>query len=113
MHLQKLSTSSFVLQGLEPVIVEPHFEGQRRISVAVVEGSEGPIALLPSQEEVISPEADFLDADIEAERKLAQAEVQHMRPSVRLIHTCCERWCNRERCIVQSRKHFFKAGILE
>jgi len=80
MQLQKLSTSSFVLQGLESVVVEQHFEGQRRISVAVVEGSEGPIALLPSQEEVISPEADFLDADIEAERKLAQAEVQHMRP---------------------------------
>ena len=60
------------------MVVEPHFEGQRRISVAVVEGSEGPIALMPSQEEVVSPEADFLDADIEAQRKLAEAEVQHM-----------------------------------
>ena len=43
-------------------MVEPHYEGQARVSVAVVEGSEGPIALLPSQEEVVCPEADFLDA---------------------------------------------------
>lgn len=56
-------------------MVEPHFEGQARISIAVVEGSEGPVALLPTQEELVSPEADFLDANMEAQRKLAQAEV--------------------------------------
>ena len=45
------------------------------MSVAVVEGSEGPVALLPSQEEVICPETDFLDAHIAAQRKMAQTEV--------------------------------------
>ena len=57
-------------------MVEPHFERQTRVSVAVVEGSEGPVALLPTQEEVVSPEADFLDADVEAQRKLGKAEVE-------------------------------------
>ena len=56
-------------------MIEPHFERQARVSVAVVEGSEGPVALLPTQEEVVSPEADFLDANMEAQRKLAKAEV--------------------------------------
>ena len=64
-----------MLQGLESVVVEPHFEGHARVSIAVVEGSEGPVALLPTQEEVVSPEADFLDANVEAQRKLGQAEV--------------------------------------
>ncbi len=55
--------------------MEPHIEGQARVSIAVVEGSEGPVALLPTQEELVSPEADFLDASIDAQRKLGQAEV--------------------------------------
>ena len=65
-------------QGLESVVVEPHYEGQARVSVAVVEGSEGPVALLPTQEEVVSPEADFLDADVDAQRRLAEAEVESL-----------------------------------
>ena len=63
------------LQGIESVVVEQHIEGATRVSVAVVEGSEGPVALLPSQEEVICPETDFLDAHIAAQRKMAQTEV--------------------------------------
>ncbi len=49
--------------------------GAMRVSVAVVEGREGPIALLPSQEELICPEATFLDAGLEAERQAARREV--------------------------------------
>ena len=62
-------------QGIESVVVEQHIEGATRVSVAVVEGSEGPVALLPSQEEVVCPEIDFLDAHIAAQRKMAQTEV--------------------------------------
>ena len=56
-------------------MVEQHVEGATRVSVAVVEGSQGPVALLPSQEEVVCPEADFLEAHMAAQRKLAQTEV--------------------------------------
>ena len=57
------------------MVVQPHLADAVRVSVAVVEGSEGPVALLPSQEESVSPEADFLEADLEAQRKQAQNEV--------------------------------------
>jgi hypothetical protein len=63
------------LQGLDSVVVQPHMADAVRVSVAVVEGPEGPVALLPSQEESVSPEADFLEADLEAERKQAEIEV--------------------------------------
>lgn len=47
-----------------------------RVSVAVVEGEKRPIALLPSQEEIVCPEATFLDASLAAERELARREVR-------------------------------------
>ena len=56
-------------------MVQSHIVDAVRVSVAVVEGSEGPVALLPSQEESVSPEADFLEADLEAQRKQAKNEV--------------------------------------
>lgn len=46
-----------------------------RVSVAVMEGEQGPIALVPSQEEVICPEAVFLDAGLASEREAARREV--------------------------------------
>ena len=46
-----------VLQVLESVVAESHFEGHRRISVVAVEGSDRVIALLLSQEEVPSTQA--------------------------------------------------------
>ena len=70
------------LQGVESLVVEPHIEGATRVSVTVVEGSQGPVALLPSQEEVVCPETDFLDAHIAAQRKMAQAEVSHASQSM-------------------------------
>ena len=47
-----------------------------RVSVAVVEGKEGPVALLPSAEEVVCPEADFLAASLEAERRAAKRQAR-------------------------------------
>lgn len=46
-----------------------------RVSVAVVEGEGGPIALVPSQEEVVCPEAVFLNAGLASEREAARREV--------------------------------------
>lgn len=74
------ATTAAMLQGLDSVVVEEHIEGAVRVSVAVVEGSQGPTALLPSQEELVCPEADFIDANIESERKQAQREVPRCVP---------------------------------
>ena len=68
-----------------------------RVSVAVVEGEEGPIALVPSQEEVICPEAVFLDAGLLSEREAARREVPAhalqqdllKRPALRDRHQHC------------------------
>ena len=78
------------------MVVEQHIEGATRVSVAVVEGSEGPVALLPSQEEVVCPEIDFLDAHIAAQRKMAQTEVPPARksmPPVLLHKISCAHVC--------------------
>lgn len=63
------------VQGHKSVVVERHMGGAVRVSVAVVEGQDGPIALLPSQEEIICPEATFLDAGLKDEREEARREV--------------------------------------
>ncbi len=68
------------VQGHESVVVERHMGKAVRVSVAVVQGEQGPIALVPSQEEVICPEAVFLDAGLASEREAARREV--------LAHTC-------------------------
>ncbi len=57
------------------MVVEQHLgEEAVRVSVAVVEGAGGPVALLPSEEEVVCPEADFLAAALEAERRAAKRQ---------------------------------------
>jgi hypothetical protein len=62
-------------QGFESVLVELHAGKATRVSVAVIEGKGGPVAFIPSQEQFTCPEADFMDALIDAERRRAQLEV--------------------------------------
>lgn len=62
-------------QGHKSVVVEQHMGKGVCVSVAVIEGRKGPIAFIPSQENITCPEADFMDAMIEAERREAQLEV--------------------------------------
>ena len=69
------------MQGHAGVVMEEH-RGEKaiRVSVAVIEGAQGPIALLPSAEEVTCPELPFLEASLEAERKAAKREVRFQAP---------------------------------
>ncbi len=62
-------------QGHKSVAVERHMGNAVRVSVAVVEGHKGPVAFIPSQEHITCPEADFMDAMIEEERREARLEV--------------------------------------
>ncbi|CAL8461852.1 g1383 [Coccomyxa elongata] len=69
-----LAARKLLSQGHESVVVERHMGKAVRVSVAVVQGEQGPIALVPSQEEVICPEAVFLDAGLASEREAARRE---------------------------------------
>jgi hypothetical protein len=69
------------LQGHSGAVVEQHRgDDALRVSVAVVEGEEGPIALLPSSEDLVCLEALFLEASLEQERRAARREVWRSLP---------------------------------